>query len=278
MSRLTHLCLGACTSVLLATAFLWTPSSVFASHEEPQTGYSRGCLLHKVALGENLTRIADRYDVSLEALARENGIKDYDLIVEGQLLCIPEQDRKSRNDWDSYGVPGHSYDPSAVNGRGGHQEQYGPQQYDYYDYDKYDYDKRDNGYGNSGYNNSGYSNSGYGNYPVKPGESYDPNWYNNQGHGYGNQGSWQPESSYHVPGKADDHSYGKQDYYPQESYKNDRYWKDEKHYPLGGATFPEYVPSPDGPGTEDEPTVPMQPDNEEPNGEEPNGEEPIGEG
>ena len=52
----------------------------------PAPGYG---LYHVVRPGENLYRISKAYDVSIEELARANGIKDPKLILSGQRLLIP---------------------------------------------------------------------------------------------------------------------------------------------------------------------------------------------
>jgi len=45
--------------------------------------------LHTVARGENLTQIANRYGVTVEAIVRANGIANPNLIEPGQRLIIP---------------------------------------------------------------------------------------------------------------------------------------------------------------------------------------------
>jgi nucleoid-associated protein YgaU len=45
--------------------------------------------IHVVARGENLTQIATRYGVTVEAIVRANGIADPNLIEPGQRLIIP---------------------------------------------------------------------------------------------------------------------------------------------------------------------------------------------
>jgi hypothetical protein len=60
---------------------------------------------HHVAAGENLTWIADRYGVTVDELARANGLDDADYIVEGQELCIPHGSGRAKYDGD--GASGH---------------------------------------------------------------------------------------------------------------------------------------------------------------------------
>jgi nucleoid-associated protein YgaU len=47
-------------------------------------------LVHTVRRGENLTQIANRYDVTVEAVVAANGIKNANLIEVGQKLIIPQ--------------------------------------------------------------------------------------------------------------------------------------------------------------------------------------------
>ncbi|MCC6453581.1 MAG: LysM peptidoglycan-binding domain-containing protein [Caldilineaceae bacterium] len=113
--------------------------------------------IHTVGLGENLSRIAEQYGVSVDDLASENHLDDTNLIYENQALCIPiygsGPSSGSRN--DGYNSPDRS---------GG-------------------YDNQDNGYGNQG---------GYG----RPGESYDPSLrYGDQSNGYGEQSNGYGEQS-----------------------------------------------------------------------------------
>lgn len=192
MSKMTHLCLGTCTLLMLTFGLLWTPTRALAAPEGP------GCpTVHTIALGENLTVIAAQYEVSVAALIEENGIDDADLIVEGHSLCIPAHDGPGIENWGSYGVPGQSYDPSLIKKQGGHaaqEENYGTQDH--------------------GTNNP---------MPMVPGKSYDPSLYGNQSNSR-NSESWQPqqspEKSYAVPGKGDE---------PQ--VKPDHYWKDDGYFP-----------------------------------------------
>lgn len=46
--------------------------------------------IYKVKKGDNLSRIAKRYHVSISALVRANNIKNANRIYVGQRLCIPE--------------------------------------------------------------------------------------------------------------------------------------------------------------------------------------------
>lgn len=134
MSKKTYLRLGMCSVLVFAFWLLWMPTDVSAAPGGPQEGYGeKDCpTVHKIALGENLTSIAAQYEVSVEALIEENGIKDANLIVENQSLCIPAQhgpgSKGAENeDWKSYGVPGQSYDPSLIRNEGhGPDNGYGP--------------------------------------------------------------------------------------------------------------------------------------------------------
>lgn len=114
MSRHTHICLGVGAAWLLAIGLLWMPDVAFASS-------GSGCApLHQIASGENLTTLATRYDVSVDVLVAENGIKDPNLITIGQWICIPADKGQSYayEYWGDYGVPGQSYDPSVVESAG----------------------------------------------------------------------------------------------------------------------------------------------------------------
>ena len=48
-------------------------------------------MTHTVKKGENLTSIAKKYGVTVEALVASNGIKDKNLIRVGQVLTIPSK-------------------------------------------------------------------------------------------------------------------------------------------------------------------------------------------
>lgn len=48
-------------------------------------------MTHTVKRGENLTGIAKKYGVTVEALVASNGIKDKNLIRVGQVLKIPSK-------------------------------------------------------------------------------------------------------------------------------------------------------------------------------------------
>lgn len=185
MARMTHLrlglCnLGACTILLLMFGLLWTPTSILAAPGGPDCP-----TLHKIALGENLTWIAAKYEVTVAALAEENGLEDANLIVEGQALCIPARHGPGIESWGSYGVPGQSYDPSLMK----QQESYGPQ---------------DAGNGAQEYRASNPI-------PMVPGKSYDPSL-------YGKQENWQPQNAYDVPGKADEPKAKPEHYWKDDGY------------------------------------------------------------
>jgi hypothetical protein len=157
MTRVFHLSMGAlhmriarmgksrtrliCTTLLLmavvAMGLVGWPQRAWAAHEEEADRYSgRGCLLHEIVLGENLTRIAAQYEVTVEMLVAENEIEDADLIVEKHVLCIPPRNARtyaSLSNWESYGVPGQSYDPALIGKAGGpapsnNANVYGPQE------------------------------------------------------------------------------------------------------------------------------------------------------
>ena len=136
MSKKTCLRLGACSVLVFAFWLLWMPTDVSAAPGGPQVGYGeKDCpTVHKIALGENLTRIAAQYEVSLQALIEENGIKHSNMNVENQALCIPAQhgpeSRDAENeDWKAYVVPGQSYDPSQIR-KAGNGPENGPQHED----------------------------------------------------------------------------------------------------------------------------------------------------
>jgi murein DD-endopeptidase MepM/ murein hydrolase activator NlpD len=75
-----------------------------ASISPPSSGRSYG-VYHIVKPGENLYRISRAYDVSIEELARVNGIKDPKRILSGQRLLIPGARRT---------VPAETITPSEV--------------------------------------------------------------------------------------------------------------------------------------------------------------------
>jgi LysM repeat protein len=68
-------------NLIIAGAVLRVPGSRGSSAGSPRT--------HKVRSGENLSAIAARYGVSVEALARANHLTDPNLIVTGRRLRIP---------------------------------------------------------------------------------------------------------------------------------------------------------------------------------------------
>lgn len=135
MSKKTYLRLGTCGLLVFAFWLLWMPTDVSAAPGGPQEGYGeKDCpTVHNIVLGENLTNIAAQYEVSVEALIEENGIEDANLIVENQSLCIPAQHGPGsrgvgNEEWNSYGVPGQSYDPSLMRKEGhGPDNGYGPE-------------------------------------------------------------------------------------------------------------------------------------------------------
>ena len=189
MARMTYLrsgqwCLGACIAFLVTLGLLWAPTHVLAA-----PGGQDCPTLHKIALGENLTLIAAKYEVTVAALAEENGLEDANLIVEGQALCIPAQHGPGIENWGSYGVPGQSYDPSLMK----KQESNGPQ---------------DAGSGAQEYRDSNPI-------PMVPGKSYDPSL-------YGKQENWQPQNAYDVPGKAEEPKEPKAK--PEHYWKDDGYF------------------------------------------------------
>jgi len=58
----------------------------------PPARYAVSCKSHYVVKrGDNLTRIAHWYGISVDALATANGLHNASLIVVGQVLCIPNQ-------------------------------------------------------------------------------------------------------------------------------------------------------------------------------------------
>ncbi|MBZ0303127.1 MAG: LysM peptidoglycan-binding domain-containing protein, partial [Anaerolineae bacterium] len=66
------------------------PTSVFATATPiPPIGQPGGSCVHVVSKGENLFRIALRYDTTVEILAAQNGIANINLILVGQQIVIP---------------------------------------------------------------------------------------------------------------------------------------------------------------------------------------------
>ncbi len=313
MSKLTHLCLGACGVLVLIAGIVWMPISASAAQGDPHDGrpgqgygyeengyanhddeefdnerynnerysnerysneqygneqhgneqhgneqygdsHSSCDISHKIALGENLTTIADKYGVSVEALSEENGIEDANLIVENQSLCIPEHqgdshgDRQSYNDRESHGD----------------QESYGNQ-------DSYG-DRNSNGQGH-GEERDSYDNQPY----MVPGKSYDPSTFGKQNDSHGDsEQSYGPQENGHgnqdeykteyvgVPGKAYDpnEDYGHQDNYRQQDHQDN--YGPQRHE--DDEPFDFYDDRPEdgsGPDETDEPTPggPGAPDN-----------------
>ena len=102
---------SATVALALATAFALAGCShrAVAPPRAPQA--VQPGRFHTVAAGENLFHLAQRYDVTPEAIARENGIDDPALVAQGRVLFIPG----GRGNADSG-----SYDtvPSAPGGAG----------------------------------------------------------------------------------------------------------------------------------------------------------------
>lgn len=67
------------------------PGSVLAHDalEQPGPETISTCQSYVVRRGDRLTKIADRFGVSLDQLAQSNQIRDIDLIFAGQRLCVP---------------------------------------------------------------------------------------------------------------------------------------------------------------------------------------------
>ena len=68
------------TVTVVAILFVWGWNSSVSA---------QGGTIHIVQSGETLSSIARRYGVSLDALARHNGIVNVNLLRVGQSLCIP---------------------------------------------------------------------------------------------------------------------------------------------------------------------------------------------
>lgn len=78
-------------NLITVGAQLVIPAPSAASESEtapttPTTGFGQ---LHMVMPGETLMEIAQKYDVTVEALAAANGIEDINLVLAGSLLQIP---------------------------------------------------------------------------------------------------------------------------------------------------------------------------------------------
>jgi len=173
------------------------PGTVSAASEGPERGSgptqsysksdgynedSRCAFSHEVKLGESLTAIAERYGVTLEDLAKDNGIEDSDLIVENHVLCIMAHAPGSNDDHgrydqkDEYGGYDNGY---GDRGNGG-------------GYEKDGYGGYDNGYGDRG-NGGGYEKDGYGGYDNGNGDrgnsgGYEKDGYGGNDNGYGDRG------------------------------------------------------------------------------------------
>lgn len=143
-------------------------------HDGGYSDYDHQCVhTHFIKAGENLSRIADRYHVPVDLLAHANGIKDADLIVEGQKLCIPHYSGHDGYGKDSYGKDGYGkdsygygYDGYGKDGYGDHKS--GSVRWSD-DHDRYGKD----GYGKDGYGYDGYGKDGYGKDSYGYGYDYD---------------------------------------------------------------------------------------------------------
>ena len=146
--------------------------------------YDHQCVhTHFIKAGENLSRIADRYHVPVDLLAHANGIKDADLIVEGQKLCIPHYSGHDGYGKDSYGKDsygkdgygkdsyGYGYDGYGKDGYGDHKSGSVRWSDDHDRYGKDGYGK--DGYGKDGYGYDGYGKDGYGKDSYGYGYDYD---------------------------------------------------------------------------------------------------------
>jgi LysM repeat protein len=230
MTRLTNLGLGTVSVLVLAFGLvLWTPSVANAAPGGPEDGYGGegSCsAIHKIAVGDTLTSIAAEHGISLEALIEANGIADANLIVLDQALCIPESDGPSHGgpsngqspdgpsrggeydeEYSSYGIPGQSYDPSAVKKQGGSgpEESYGPQNNGYGPkQEEYDEDYLAPGTSRPSYRHE--DDEEYGEYGHEE-ESYGPSYHKEEGSGYGpKEESYSVYEYKGVPGKAYDPS------------------------------------------------------------------------
>jgi lipoprotein NlpD len=68
---------------------LWTDTRTDSQDSRPADSGSSGGTRHRVSAGENLYRIALKYDVSVSALMKANGIDDVRQLKVGQELNIP---------------------------------------------------------------------------------------------------------------------------------------------------------------------------------------------
>jgi LysM repeat protein len=209
MSNIAKLRLGTSMILLLMLGLVWAPMALSAASDGPSSGATHPAeqaysylekpdrmnlctAYHRVEVGDNLTKLAAAYGVTIEALAKENGLDDTNLIRLDQLLCIPEV----KHEKQEYGnaKPGESYKPQ-VNGTEV-EDGYRPEQYNT---DQQGYDQQ--GYDQQGYDQQGYDQQGYdqqGSSYAKPGESYDP-----QVIGYGSENSYdQPGGGYAKPGES----------------------------------------------------------------------------
>ncbi|HZJ37611.1 MAG TPA: LysM domain-containing protein, partial [Chthoniobacterales bacterium] len=79
---------GIFVGVALLLSFLPGCAQKTASVPAPSSGPTFG-VYHVVRPGENLYRIGKAYGITIEELARVNGIKDPQRIFSGQRLLIP---------------------------------------------------------------------------------------------------------------------------------------------------------------------------------------------
>jgi LysM repeat protein len=194
MSNIAKLRLGTSMILLLMLGLVWAPMALSAASDGPSSGATHPAeqaysylekpdrmnlctAYHRVEVGDNLTKLAAAYGVTIEALAKENGLDDTNLIRLDQLLCIPEV----KHEKQEYGnaKPGESYKPQ-VNGTEV-EDGYRPEQYntDQPGYDQQGYDQQGSSY-------------------AKPGESYDP-----QASGHGSENSYdQQGGGYAKPGES----------------------------------------------------------------------------
>ncbi len=185
MSNIAKLRLGARMILLLTLGLVWAPMALSAAsdgrsygatHPAEQaysylekSGRTNSCTAyHRVEVGDNLTKLAAAYGVTIDALAEENGLDDTNLIRLDQLLCIPE----ARHEKQEYGYakPGESYEP-RVNGTEVEEYGYRPEQHN----TNQQYDQQGSSYAKPGesYDPQAIANGSENSY-AKPGESYEP--------------------------------------------------------------------------------------------------------
>ena len=75
--------------LLLALLFLFWGAQIVRAQTEVPDGAAPGPIVHVVAEGENLTVIAQQYDVSVEAVRLVNHLRNADVLVVGRELIIP---------------------------------------------------------------------------------------------------------------------------------------------------------------------------------------------